>query len=458
MKSDHVGGRERPGPARRRPGWRRRAAGKRPAGPGQGLLDEAVVPVQGQQGAGLGQRRDGEPAPGQHVGADLPPAHPGLPPSPVSPPDETLVPAGPGGTLRGCRATGKCSRYRNSPRCSPPRRPGRPRHGRGPGPGHAGLLRDRVAAAVRAGHVRRLVRPGHRGGHAAVHGRPDAAAGHPDRPGAVFAAAAWPWPCRASVWGLLAIALAAGLASSAGGAQWGLVSEILPADRYILGRSLLNMSVGVMQILGYAVGGALVDLVSPRGALLVAAALYLASSAGTWLGLSSRRPPRVADGRRSGPTWVNHRLWSHCPPPLRLPGPVGAERAHRGLRGAVHPVRAAAGGPAVRLRGGRDAGRGHGGGPARPGALAGPAGHAVAVAAGRALPAVRAPAAPGGGGRLRGVGRLQREPAAAGPAAGGHPGRAAAARRWACTAPGCSPCRQSAPRWRARSRSCRPPT
>jgi predicted MFS family arabinose efflux permease len=113
------------------------------------------------------------------------------------------------------------------------------------------------------------------------------------------------------VWGLLAITLAAGLASSAnGGAQWGLVSEILPTDRYILGRSLFNMSVGVMQILGYAVGGALVDLVSPRGALLVAAALYLASSAGTWLGLSPRRP-RVA-GRPSvrATLQVNHRLWS----------------------------------------------------------------------------------------------------------------------------------------------------
>ncbi|MGH3402746.1 MAG: MFS transporter [Streptosporangiaceae bacterium] len=113
------------------------------------------------------------------------------------------------------------------------------------------------------------------------------------------------------VWGLLAITLAAGLAASAyGGAQWGLVSEILPADRYILGRSLFNMSVGVMQILGYAAGGALVGLVSPRGALLVAAALYLASSAATWLGLSSRRP-RVA-GRPSvrATLRVNHRLWS----------------------------------------------------------------------------------------------------------------------------------------------------
>ncbi len=113
------------------------------------------------------------------------------------------------------------------------------------------------------------------------------------------------------VWGLLTITLAAGLASSAyGGAQWGLVSEILPADRYILGRSLFNMSVGVMQILGYAVGGALVDLVSPRGALLVAAALYVASSAATWVGLSPRRP-RVA-GRPSvrATLQVNHRLWS----------------------------------------------------------------------------------------------------------------------------------------------------
>ena len=113
------------------------------------------------------------------------------------------------------------------------------------------------------------------------------------------------------VWGLLAITLAAGLASSAyGGAQWGLVSEILPADRYILGRSLFNMSVGVMQILGYAVGGALVDLVSPRGALLVAAALYLASCAATWLGLSPRRPRAAGRPSVRATLRVNHRLWS----------------------------------------------------------------------------------------------------------------------------------------------------
>lgn len=113
------------------------------------------------------------------------------------------------------------------------------------------------------------------------------------------------------VGGLLAITLTAGLAASAyGGAQWGLVSEILPADRYILGRSVFNMSVGVMQILGYAVGGTLVVLVSPRGALVVAAALYLASCAATCLGLSPRRP-RVA-GRPSvlATLRVNRELWS----------------------------------------------------------------------------------------------------------------------------------------------------
>jgi MFS family permease len=113
------------------------------------------------------------------------------------------------------------------------------------------------------------------------------------------------------VWGLLLVALAMGLVSSAGGGiQWGLVSEILPDGGYILGRSMFNMSVGVMQIAGFAAGGALVDLVSPRGALVTAAALYLASTIVIRLALTAR-PPRAA-GRPSvrETLRVNARLWS----------------------------------------------------------------------------------------------------------------------------------------------------
>jgi MFS family permease len=113
------------------------------------------------------------------------------------------------------------------------------------------------------------------------------------------------------VWALLLVTLIAGLASAAGGGiKWGLLTEILPDGTYILGRSVFNMSVGIMQIVGFAVSGVLVNLVSPRGALLVAAGLYLASTLATGFAVRAR-PPRAAGRPSVGETLrVNARLWS----------------------------------------------------------------------------------------------------------------------------------------------------
>ena len=113
------------------------------------------------------------------------------------------------------------------------------------------------------------------------------------------------------VWLLLTIVLSTGLVSAAGsGVQWGLVNEILPEGGYILGRSMFNMSVGVMQIVGFAAGGTLVALASARGALLIAAALYLASAALLRAGLSER-PARAAGRPSIRETWAgNALLWS----------------------------------------------------------------------------------------------------------------------------------------------------
>ena len=110
---------------------------------------------------------------------------------------------------------------------------------------------------------------------------------------------------------MLAIILATGLVGSAGGGvRWGLLSELLPDDGYVLGRSTMNMSVGAMQIAGFAAGGALVAVISPRTALVVAAGLELLAAFLLWFGLSSR-PPR-AEGRPSvRETWrVDKVLWS----------------------------------------------------------------------------------------------------------------------------------------------------
>lgn len=102
-------------------------------------------------------------------------------------------------------------------------------------------------------------------------------------------------------------------ASLGGGVSYGLLNEILVRDGYLLGRSVLNMSAGTMQICGYAVGGVLVTALSPRGTLLVAAALYLIGAFVAFLGLD-RRPARAAGRPSVAETWRdNARLWSSVP-------------------------------------------------------------------------------------------------------------------------------------------------
>ncbi|MEU9348075.1 MFS transporter [Streptomyces sp. NPDC048278] len=113
---------------------------------------------------------------------------------------------------------------------------------------------------------------------------------------------------------LLAVVLLLGLvASLGGGVRWGLLNEILDKDGYLPGRSLFNMMSGLVQIAGYATGGALLAAVSPRLCLLLAAALYLASALAFRLGLSAR-PPRAAGRPSVAATWrTNALLWSSRP-------------------------------------------------------------------------------------------------------------------------------------------------
>jgi MFS family permease len=113
------------------------------------------------------------------------------------------------------------------------------------------------------------------------------------------------------VWAVFAILVGVGMiASLSGGVRYGLLNEILPGEGYLLGRSVLNMSVGVTQICGYAAGGVLVATLSPRGALLAAAALSLAAAGAARFGLS-RRAPRTSGRPSVTETWRNNaRLWS----------------------------------------------------------------------------------------------------------------------------------------------------
>ncbi|MFI6048722.1 MFS transporter [Streptomyces violascens] len=110
---------------------------------------------------------------------------------------------------------------------------------------------------------------------------------------------------------VFAVLLCQGLvASIGGGVRYGLLDEILPRERYLLGRSVLNMSAGAMQICGFAVGGILVAALSPRGALLAGAVLYSIAAAVARLRLA-RRPARASGRPSIAETWrVNSRLWS----------------------------------------------------------------------------------------------------------------------------------------------------
>lgn len=116
------------------------------------------------------------------------------------------------------------------------------------------------------------------------------------------------------LWAVFVILPAEGLvASVGGGVRYGLLHQILPKGGFLLGRSVLNMSTGTMQICGFAVGGLLLAALSPRGVLLIGAALYLAATAAARFGLGAR-PPRAAGRPSPAETWrTNALLWSAGP-------------------------------------------------------------------------------------------------------------------------------------------------
>ncbi|MGJ5755807.1 putative MFS family arabinose efflux permease [Streptomyces puniciscabiei] len=113
---------------------------------------------------------------------------------------------------------------------------------------------------------------------------------------------------------VFAVVLAQGLvASLGGGVRGGLLNEIVPNDGYVLGRSVFNMLWGLVQVAGFATGGALLALLSPRTCLLLAAALYVMSALVTRLGLAVR-PPRSSGRPSLAATWrTNALLWSARP-------------------------------------------------------------------------------------------------------------------------------------------------
>lgn len=116
------------------------------------------------------------------------------------------------------------------------------------------------------------------------------------------------------LWAAFAVLLVWGTASSpGGGVRYGLLNEIVPREGFLIGRSVLNMTGGAMQICGFAVGGLLVTVFSARGTLLIGAGLYVVAAAVTRFGLTARPPratgrPSVRETRRT-----NALLWSSTP-------------------------------------------------------------------------------------------------------------------------------------------------
>lgn len=78
-------------------------------------------------------------------------------------------------------------------------------------------------------------------------------------------------------WRFLLIAAPWLVMSATAGSAIALMSDILPREAFILGRSTLNTAVGVTQIVGYGIGGALVLLLEPSALFLGSAAAAFAS-------------------------------------------------------------------------------------------------------------------------------------------------------------------------------------
>ncbi|MFY1696420.1 MULTISPECIES: MFS transporter [unclassified Solwaraspora] len=120
--------------------------------------------------------------------------------------------------------------------------------------------------------------------------------------------------------GALALVFVVGLFTPVSSAmRAALLPDLLAGDRYVLGRALFTVTAGATQVLGFAVGGALIGLLGPYGALWITAATCLTSAALIRFGLTDRPPRTVAVAGVARPgavreTWrVNRQLLADRP-------------------------------------------------------------------------------------------------------------------------------------------------
>jgi MFS family permease len=91
------------------------------------------------------------------------------------------------------------------------------------------------------------------------------------------------------------------------GARWGLLTQVLPKASFRLARSAMNVAVGAFQVVGFAVGGLLLQVLSVRGVFALAAVLGVLAAGVLRLGVPEQ-PPRRSGRPGLRETWRGNRL------------------------------------------------------------------------------------------------------------------------------------------------------
>ncbi len=88
-------------------------------------------------------------------------------------------------------------------------------------------------------------------------------------------------------------------------ARASLLVDVLPDDRYVLASAINQLTVQGSQVIGFALGGALVLLLQPSGALLLDAGSFLLAAVLVRFGVTNRPP--AGDGADLGNSWERMR-------------------------------------------------------------------------------------------------------------------------------------------------------